>query len=47
LRTALRQGADDLGGTSPTEIAKTLTSYRRDHRKPELTVVAEAVEATA
>jgi hypothetical protein len=28
-------------------IAKTIKSYRRERRKPELTVVAEAVEATA
>ena len=32
---------------SQAEIAKTLKSYRRERRKPELTVVAEAVEATA
>jgi hypothetical protein len=32
---------------SQTDIAKTIKSYRRERRKPELTVVAEAVEATA
>jgi hypothetical protein len=47
LRAALREGAVDLGGTSQAEITKTLKSYRRERRKPELTVVAEAVEATA
>jgi len=47
LRAALKQGAVDLEGTSQAEIDKTLRSYRRERRKPELTVVAEAVEATA
>jgi hypothetical protein len=47
LRAALRQGAVDLEDTSQAEIAKTVKSYRRERRKPELTVVAEAVEATA
>jgi hypothetical protein len=47
LRAALREGAGDLEGTSQAEITKTLKSYRRERRKPELTVVAEAVEATA
>jgi hypothetical protein len=44
---ALRQGAVNLEGTSQADIAKTIKSYRRERRKPELTVVAEAVEATA
>jgi hypothetical protein len=47
LRAALRQGATDLEGTSQAEITKTLKAYRRERRRPELTVVAEAVEATA
>ena len=47
LRDALQQGATDLKGVSQTDIAKTVKSYRRERRKPELTVVAEAVEATA
>jgi hypothetical protein len=47
LRAALREGAVDLAGTSQAEITKILKSDRRERRKPELTVVAEAVEATA
>lgn len=47
LRAALRQGAADLTGTSQADVAKTLKAYRRERRKRELTVVAEAVEATA
>jgi hypothetical protein len=47
LRAALQQGATDLEGVSQTDIATTIKSYRRERRKPELTVVAEAVEATA
>jgi hypothetical protein len=47
LRAALQQGATDLEGVSQTDIAKTIKSYRRERRRPELTVVAEAVEATA
>jgi hypothetical protein len=47
LRAAFKQGAVDLEGTSQADIAKTLKSYRRECREPELTVVAEAVEATA
>jgi hypothetical protein len=47
LRAALRPGANDLEGVSQAQIAKTVKSYRRERRKPELTVVAEAVEATA
>jgi MerR HTH family regulatory protein len=47
LRAAIQQGATDLGGVSQADIAKTIKSYRRERRKPELTVVAEAVEATA
>jgi hypothetical protein len=47
LRAALKEGAADLAGTSSAEIAKTVRAYRRERRKPELTVVAEAVEATA
>lgn len=47
LRAALKQGASDLEGVSQAEVAKTIKAYRRERRKPELTVVAEAVEATA
>ena len=47
LRAALQQGATDLEGVSQTDIAKAIKLYRRARRKPELTVVAEAVEATA
>ena len=47
LRTALKQGSRDLEGVSQTDIVKTIKAYRRERRKPELTVVAEAVEATA
>jgi hypothetical protein len=47
LRAALQQGATDLESVSETDIAKTIKSYRRERRRPELTVVAEAVEATA
>jgi hypothetical protein len=47
LRAALQQGATDLEGVSQKDIAKAIRSYRRERRKPELTVVAEAVEATA
>jgi hypothetical protein len=47
LRAALKQGAIDLGGVSQADIAKTVKAYRRERRKPELMVVAEAVEATA
>jgi hypothetical protein len=47
LRTALKQGAADLGNVSQADVARTIKSYRRERRKPELTVVAEAVEATA
>ena len=47
LRAALQQGTTDLKGVSQTDIDKTIKSYRRERRKPELTVVAEAVEATA
>ena len=47
LRAALKQGASDLEGVSRAEITKTIKAYRRERRKPELTVVAEAVEATA
>ena len=47
LRAALTQGANDLEGVSQAAIAQTITAYRRERKKPELTVVAEAVEATA
>jgi len=47
LRAALQRGATDLQGVSQSDIAKTIKSYRRGRRKSELTVVAEAVEATA
>jgi hypothetical protein len=47
LRTALKRGAIDLEGVTQAEIAKSIKGYRRERRKPELTVVAEAVEATA
>jgi hypothetical protein len=47
LRAALKQGAIDLQDVSQEEITKTIKAYRRERRKPELTVVAEAVEATA
>ena len=47
LRAALKAGAIDLEGVSQSDIAKTVKAYRRERRKPELTVVAEAVEATA
>jgi hypothetical protein len=47
MRAALKQGATDLEGVSQADIAKTVKAYRRQRRKPELTVVAEAVEATA
>ena len=47
LRAALREGAVDLERTSQAEITRSLKSYRRERRKSELTVVAEAVEATA
>jgi Helix-turn-helix domain len=47
LRTAFKQGAADLGSVSQADVARTIKSYRRERRKPELTVVAEAVEATA
>ena len=47
LRAAFKQGARDLEGVSQVDIAKAVKSYRRERRKPELTVVAEAVEATA
>jgi hypothetical protein len=47
LRTALKQGAADLENVSQADVARTIKSYRRERRKPELTVVAEAVEATA
>jgi len=47
LRAALKQGATDLESTTQSEIVKTIRAYRRERRKPELTVVAEAVEATA
>ena len=47
LRAALREGAVDLQSASQSDITKALKSYRRERRKPELTVVAEAVEATA
>jgi hypothetical protein len=45
LRTALRQAGTDLAGMSQADIANTIKSYRRQRRKRELTVVAEAVEA--
>ena len=47
FRAALKEGAIDLKGVSQSDIAKTIKAYRRERRKPELTVVAEAVEATA
>jgi hypothetical protein len=47
LRAALKQGASDLNGASQADIAKTVKAYRRERRKRELKVVAEAVEATA
>jgi hypothetical protein len=47
LRSALKQGATELEGATQTDIVKTIKGYRRERRKPELTVVAEAVEATA
>ena len=47
LRAALKQGATDLESTTQSEIVKTIKAYRRERRKRELTVVAEAVEATA
>ena len=47
LRTAFTQGAADLESVSEKDVARTIKSYRRERRKPELTVVAEAVEATA
>ena len=47
LRAAIQQGATDLGGVNQAKIVKTIKGYRRERRKPELTVVAEAVEATA
>ena len=47
LRTALKQGAADLGDVSQADVARTIKSYRRERRKPGLTVVAEAVEVTA
>ena len=47
LRAALEEGANDLEGVSPADIAKTTKAYRRERREAELTVVAEAVEATS
>jgi hypothetical protein len=47
LRTAFKQGAADLQNVSQADVARTIKSYRRERRKSELTVVAEAVEATA
>jgi hypothetical protein len=47
LRTAFKQGAADLENVSQADVARTIKSYRRERRKSELTVVAEAVEATA
>lgn len=47
LRTALEEGASNLEGVSPADIAKTIKAHRLTRRARELTVVAEAVEATA
>ncbi len=47
FRAALGRAAGDLDGVSQADIAKTIKAYRRERRKPELKVVAEAVEATA
>jgi hypothetical protein len=46
LTAALQEGAADLEGTSASEAARTIRAYRRERRKAEPTVVAEAVEAT-
>ena len=45
LTTALREAAADLEGLSASEAARAIRASRRE-RKAELTVVAEAVEAT-
>jgi hypothetical protein len=40
------QGVIDLAGVFQADIRRTVKAYRRERRKPELTVVAEAVEPT-
>lgn len=47
LRAALEEGANDVEGVHQADIAKTIKAYRRERREAELTVVAEAVEATS
>jgi hypothetical protein len=46
LTAALEEGAADLEGISASEAARAVRAYRRERRKAEPTVVAEAVEAT-
>lgn len=43
---AIREAAADLEGVSSEDIAAAVKSYRRERSRPELRVVAEAVEAT-
>jgi hypothetical protein len=44
LRAALQQGTTDLDGASQRDLTRRAKSYRRKRKKPELTVVADAVE---
>jgi DNA-binding transcriptional MerR regulator len=43
---AMREAANDLQGVSEKEILDAVRGYRKGRSKPELTVVAEAAEAT-
>jgi DNA-binding transcriptional MerR regulator len=47
FRAALVEAARDLDGISKRQILETVKAYRKERSKPGLTVVAEAVEATA
>jgi hypothetical protein len=44
--TAVQEAAKDLQGVSEKEILEAVRGYRKGRSKPELTVVAEAAEAT-
>ena len=43
---AMQEAADDLQGVSESDIRAAVKGYRKGRSKPELTVVAEAAEAT-
>ena len=44
---AIREASGDLADVSERQLADTIHAYRRERRKPSLTVVAEAAKASA